>query len=216
MATATYHACQVVGLPECGENLAQCVVFLAESPKSTRAYRGWKKAQALVHGSYNYPVPIHIRNAPTRLMKDLGYAKEYRYEPSWVHPVHQDFFPPELKSSRLLSPPPPEAEEPGQRPLLQGDDEHMDMEEEEKERSQRQAPPLMNGQAGIGPGSCQRIFQIGARAADLDLLDEWEHEHNDGRPWKGRKALMVRIRKEGKPVEDRTTTGDDLTGETQA
>ncbi len=94
MATATYTACQVVGLPECGENLAQCVVFLAESPKSTRSYRAWKKAKALVEGEYNFPVPLHIRNAPTKLMKDIGYGKEYRYEPRFAHPVHQEFFPP--------------------------------------------------------------------------------------------------------------------------
>lgn len=215
MATATYQACQVVGLPECGETLAQCVVFLAESPKSTRAYRGWKKAQALVHESYNYPVPIHIRNAPTRLMKDLGYAKEYRYEPSWVHPVHQEYFPPELKQSRLLSPP-LEAEEflepknslssSESDVTLKGEKEGETQEKDEAQRRQEepQEPRLMKGQAGIGPGSCQRIFRIGARAADLDLLDEWEQEQNGGRQWKGRKALIHRIHREGKTVDDQS------------
>ncbi len=70
MATATYQVSSGGGtLPECGENLAQCVVYLAESPKSTRSYRAWKKAKALVEGAYNHPVPLHIRNAPQKLMK---------------------------------------------------------------------------------------------------------------------------------------------------
>lgn len=181
MATATYSACQVVGLPECAENLAQCVVYLAESTKSTRAYRGWKKAQKLVHEQFNYPVPIHIRNAPTKLMKELGHGKEYRYEPSFAHPVHQEYFPPELKNTRLLSPPPP--------PTNAGSGEEKD---KGWGHDAAQAP-LMAAQAGVGPGSCQRIFTVGARSVDLDLLDEWQQERNGGRPWSGRNRLMKRI-----------------------
>jgi putative ATPase len=183
MATATYSACQVVGLPECGENLAQCVVFLAESPKSTRAYRGWKKAQKLVRESYNYPVPIHIRNAPTKLMKELGYAKEYHYEPSFAHPIHQEYFPPELKQTRLLSPP-PASSSPSESDQC-SDDEHP--------KVNGVTSAFMAKSAGVGPGSCQRIFTVGARSVDLDLLDEWEKERNQGKPWKGRAALMKRL-----------------------
>ncbi|PWN49943.1 P-loop containing nucleoside triphosphate hydrolase protein [Violaceomyces palustris] len=206
MATATYTACQVVGLPECGENLAQCVVFLAESPKSTRAYRGWKKAQSMVKGAYNYPVPLHIRNAPTKLMKDLSYGKEYRYEPSFAHPVHQEFFPPELKGTRFLSPP------------LEGEDDEDRSEEQAGCDSQGQGPRLsprgggggggggenlhMKKEAGIGPGSCQRLFKLGARAVDLDLLEEWEREQNKGNPWVGRKSLMALIARSGRSREE--------------
>lgn len=209
MAVATYQACQLVGLPECAENLAHCVVVLAESPKSTRAYRGLKKAQQLVRESYNFPVPIHIRNAPTKLMKEMGNGREYRYEPSFAHPVHQEYFPPELRGTRLLSPPPerfsargvpetqwnasPEAKVPRQ-------DSDVDVMASETYVNGRReslsndshlngAHATMQRQAGVGPGACQRIFRIGARAVDLDLLSEWEREQNNGEPWAGRAAL---------------------------
>lgn len=109
LAVATYQACQLVGLPECGENLAQCVVALAEAPKSTRAYRGWKKALACVNSEKQYEVPFHIRNAPTKLMKQLGCGREYRYEPRFAHPVYQRFFPEEMGEERRFLSPPPQA-----------------------------------------------------------------------------------------------------------
>ncbi|TKY89812.1 hypothetical protein EX895_001109 [Sporisorium graminicola] len=198
MATATYQACQVVGLPECGENLAQCVVFLAEAKKSTRSYRAWKKAKALVEGAYNHPVPLHIRNAPTKLMKDIGYGKEYRYEPRFAHPVHQEFFPPQLRGTRFLSPPPPEQED--------ANEEEQDADGAQAATMKVQQPvgqvgdrndyhhtsmqSAMTSKAGVGPGSCQRIFDLGARSVDLDLLDEWEQERNGGHEWSGRSKLM--------------------------
>ncbi|KAJ9473828.1 DNA-dependent ATPase MGS1 [Pseudozyma hubeiensis] len=175
MATATYTACQVVGLPECGENLAQCVVFLAEASKSTRSYRAWKKAKALVEGGYNEPVPMHIRNAPTKLMKDRGWGKEYRYEPRFAHPVHQEYFPDKLRGTRFLSPPP-----------------EVDAQVEEEAQTDwhhKSMQTKMQSTAGVGPGSCQRIFELGARSVDLDLLDEWERERNGGKEWSGRKRL---------------------------
>ncbi|GAA6015691.1 hypothetical protein JCM11491_002446, partial [Sporobolomyces phaffii] len=78
MSVSAYHATQLVGMPECDCILAQVVVALAEAPKSIRTYAAYKAAKALVRDSENYPVPLHIRNAPTRLMKDLGYGREYR------------------------------------------------------------------------------------------------------------------------------------------
>lgn len=200
MATTTYQACQVVGLPECGENLAQCVVFLAESTKSTRAYRGWKKAQALVRNAYNYPVPIHIRNAPTKLMRDLGHGKEYRYEPSFAHPIVQEFFPPELQATRFLSPPPSTQK---QRDSMDDDKEDSLSSLDESGKDERSEEiPTMPKANGIGPGACQRIFKIGARSADLDLLEEWERERNDGKPWSGREKLLKRIKREGTTITD--------------
>lgn len=218
----------MVGLPECGENLAQCVVFLSESSKSTRSYNGWKKALSLVSSEYNHPVPIHIRNAPTRLMKDLGYAKEYRYEPRFAHPVHQEFFPPELKGTRFLSPPvsprpsphasqrsfSTRAREEGQgaRGNTKEEDDFMENEDMPDhvlsgepsgangssnlhEPASSAAPPparplpALAATDGTGPGSCQRTFSLGARAVDLELLEEWERERNGGRMWTGRRRL---------------------------
>lgn len=187
MAMTTYQACQVVGLPECAENLAQCVVFLAESSKSTRSYRGWKKAQALVRESYNYPVPIHIRNAPTKLMRQLGHGREYRYEPSFAHPVVQEYFPPELQGTHLLSPPPSPGLPASQREDNDVDTQHVGT----SSSSDYLNMPSANG---IGPGACQRIFKVGARSVDLDLLEEWEQQRNGGEPWEGRARLMNRIR----------------------
>ena len=184
MATATYQACQVVGLPECGENLAQCVVFLAESPKSTRSYRAWKKAKALVEGGYNHPVPLHIRNAPTKLMKDIGYGKEYRYEPRFAHPVHQEFFPPQLKGTRFLSPP---SGLDATQDSVDESDGRVDRNDWHHDSSMHSAMP---SKAGVGPGSCQRIFDLGARSVDLDLLQEWERERNGGKAWSGRQKLL--------------------------
>uniref|UniRef100_V5E969 AAA+ ATPase domain-containing protein n=2 Tax=Kalmanozyma brasiliensis (strain GHG001) TaxID=1365824 RepID=V5E969_KALBG len=196
MATATYQACQVVGLPECGENLAQCVVFLAEAPKSTRSYRAWKKAKALVEGAYNHPVPLHIRNAPTKLMRDIGYGKEYRYEPRFAHPVHQEYFPEPLRGTRFLSPPPmaalDEEEQPAQeKPLDEAEGKAQRAGEGDRNDYHHSSmQSRMASKAGVGPGSCQRIFDLGARSVDLDLLDEWEQVRNGGREWTGRQRLM--------------------------
>lgn len=80
-------------MPECDCILAQAVVHLAEAPKSIRVYAGYNKAKALVKKSEAYPVPLHIRNAPTKLLKELGYGKEYMYNPGFAHPVHQTYLP---------------------------------------------------------------------------------------------------------------------------
>ncbi|KWU41310.1 P-loop containing nucleoside triphosphate hydrolase protein, partial [Rhodotorula sp. JG-1b] len=101
-ALSAYQATQLIGLPECDCILAQVVVMLAESPKSVRVYKAYKAAKALVRDSEAYPVPLHIRNAPTGLMKQLGYGRDYRYEPGYAHPVHQTFLPPELAGTTFL------------------------------------------------------------------------------------------------------------------
>ncbi|GAA5857006.1 hypothetical protein JCM9279_007311 [Rhodotorula babjevae] len=101
-ALAAYQATQLIGLPECDCILAQVVVMLAESPKSVRVYNAYNAAKALVKRSEQFPIPMHIRNAPTGLMKQLGYGKEYRYEPGFAHPVFQTFLPPELAGTTFL------------------------------------------------------------------------------------------------------------------
>lgn len=185
MATATYQACQVVGIPECGENLAQCVVYLAEAKKSTRSYTAWKKAKSLVEQDYNHPVPLHIRNAPTKLMKEIGYGKEYRYEPRFAHPVFQEFLPEQLRGTRFLSPPLETTAKEGDR-----EEEEVEREGERQDWHHKSLQSAMKKGAGLGPGSCQRIFELGARSVDLDLLDEWEREKNGGKEWSGRKRIL--------------------------
>ncbi|BGP33284.1 DNA-dependent ATPase mgs1 [Rhodotorula toruloides] len=101
-AVAAYQATQLIGMPECDCILAQVVVVLAESPKSVRTYKAYNAAKKLVKESENYPVPLHIRNAPTGLMKQLGYGRDYRYEPGYAHPVYQPFLPPELVGTTFL------------------------------------------------------------------------------------------------------------------
>ncbi|ORY70649.1 hypothetical protein BCR35DRAFT_307958 [Leucosporidium creatinivorum] len=95
-AVAAYQATQLLGMPECDCILAQVVVMLAESPKSVRTYKAYGKAKALVANVEAWPVPMHIRNAPTGLMKSLGYGQDYMYNPAYLHPVTQPFLPPEL------------------------------------------------------------------------------------------------------------------------
>lgn len=77
-------ACQLVGMPECRINLAHIVSYLSEAPKSTRSYEGYKRAEAAAKRDMTLPVPMGIRNAPTRLMKELGYAEGYRYNPEYA------------------------------------------------------------------------------------------------------------------------------------
>ncbi|KAK4049194.1 DNA-dependent ATPase mgs1 [Microbotryomycetes sp. JL201] len=101
-AVAAYQACLLVGMPECDVALAQTVVMLAESPKSVRVYQAYKKAKTLVREQEQYPVPMHLRNAPTKLMKDLGYGRSYRWDPAYAHPVYQPFLPEQLEGTKLL------------------------------------------------------------------------------------------------------------------
>ena len=84
LAIATLTACQTVGMPECRINLAHCVAALAEAPKSTRSYEAYARAEAAAQKDMKAPVPVHLRNAPTQLMKELGFGKEYRYNPAYA------------------------------------------------------------------------------------------------------------------------------------
>ncbi|KAF8578718.1 P-loop containing nucleoside triphosphate hydrolase protein [Ramaria rubella] len=102
LATATFTACQNVGMPECRINLAHCVAYLSEAHKSTRSYEAYNRAEAAAKDEATAPVPIHLRNAPTRLMKELGYGKDYIYGPDYAHPVHQEYLPPHLLGEIFL------------------------------------------------------------------------------------------------------------------
>ncbi|KAK9761275.1 DNA-dependent ATPase mgs1, variant 3 [Basidiobolus ranarum] len=81
VATSTYQACQVIGMPECEINLAHCVTYMARAPKSIESHRAYDRVKEVINTEYAWPVPIHLRNAPTKLMKELGYGKEYLYPP---------------------------------------------------------------------------------------------------------------------------------------
>ncbi|KZS98525.1 P-loop containing nucleoside triphosphate hydrolase protein [Sistotremastrum niveocremeum HHB9708] len=102
LAIATLTACQNIGMPECRINLAHCVAHFAESPKSTRSYEAYNQAEKAAKEDATIPVPLHIRNAPTKLMKDLHYGEGYAYNPDYAHPVHNEFLPPELKNRTFL------------------------------------------------------------------------------------------------------------------
>mgnify|MGYP001775009436 FL=1 len=105
LANATFDAVMKIGWPEGRIPLAECTVYLATSPKSNSAYMAINDALALVRQTGNLPVPLHLRNAPTKLMKELGYAEGYKYAHDYPgHFVRQQFLPDELKEHRIWQP----------------------------------------------------------------------------------------------------------------
>lgn len=105
LANAAFDAVMKIGWPEGRIPLAEATVYLATSPKSNSAYEGINSALALVRETGNLPVPLHLRNAPTKLMKQLGYAKDYKYAHAYDgHFVHQQFMPDEVKDTRIWHP----------------------------------------------------------------------------------------------------------------
>lgn len=105
VANACFDAIHKIGMPEGRIVLSQCVIYLACSPKSNSAYLAVDKALALVEQTGNQPVPLHIRNAPTALMKDLGYGKQYKYAHDYPgNFVKQQFLPDSLVGTTLWTP----------------------------------------------------------------------------------------------------------------
>jgi putative ATPase len=105
LANAAFDAVMKIGWPEGRIPLAEATVYLATSPKSNSAYEGINSALALVRETGNLPVPLHLRNAPTKLMKQLGYGKDYKYAHAYEgHFVHQQFLPDEVKDTRIWHP----------------------------------------------------------------------------------------------------------------
>jgi putative ATPase len=99
---AAFEACRYIGMPECGVNLAQAVVYLAKCDKSIQLYAAYNEAMADIEKFGNLPVPMHIRNAPTKLMKNLGYGKNYKYSPDHNYQEKQDYLPEKLKNKKYL------------------------------------------------------------------------------------------------------------------
>ena len=104
-AVAAFQACQMLGMPECEIHLAQAVVYLAESKKSNALYIAYGKVKEDVRNFPNEPVPLHLRNAPTKLMKELDYGKGYKYTPEYKtkEAAEQEYFPAKLKGRKYLN-----------------------------------------------------------------------------------------------------------------
>ena len=102
LANAAFEAVMKIGWPEGRIPLAEATVYLATSPKSNSAYKGINDALRLVRQTGNLPVPLHLRNAPTRLMEELGYGKDYKYAHDYQgHFVEQQFLPDDIRDKRI-------------------------------------------------------------------------------------------------------------------
>jgi putative ATPase len=104
VSIAARDAVDFIGYPECKLALAQCVVYLALAPKSVAVYKAYEDAAGVVHSTPPYPIPLHIRNAPTPLMKELGYGREYAYPPDDPNAPPQPFLPEQLAGRRFYDP----------------------------------------------------------------------------------------------------------------
>jgi putative ATPase len=105
LANNCFQAINVIGYPECRLILSQTAIYLASSPKSNASYLAIGNAQELVRKSGDQPVPIHLRNSPTKLMKDIGYGKEYKYAHDFENNfAEQDLLPDKLKGTKLYDP----------------------------------------------------------------------------------------------------------------
>jgi putative ATPase len=99
-AVSAFQAAHMLGMPECNVNVAQAVVYLSLAPKSNQLYEAYSAIRQDLQERPNDPVPLHIRNAPTKLMKELGYGKDYIYPPSAKGPAKQSYLPDQLKNRK--------------------------------------------------------------------------------------------------------------------
>jgi putative ATPase len=105
LATSAFNAVNIIGMPEGRIILGQCVTYLACSAKSNASYMGINEAIAAVEATGDLPVPLHLRNAPTRLMKDLDYGKNYQYAHSFENNfIDQEFLPEKLSGKKFYEP----------------------------------------------------------------------------------------------------------------
>ncbi|MBN1778943.1 MAG: replication-associated recombination protein A [Candidatus Buchananbacteria bacterium] len=101
-AVAAYQGAHFLGMPECDIILGQCIVYLARAPKSVEVYRAYGQVKEDVKNTMDEPVPLHLRNAPTKLMKDLNYGKDYKYSPDYDWQEDQQYLPTSLKGKKYL------------------------------------------------------------------------------------------------------------------
>jgi putative ATPase len=105
MANNTFQAVSTIGYPESRILLSQCAIYLATSPKSNASYMAINEAQQVVKQTGDLPVPIHLRNAPTKLMKELGYGEDYKYSHDFANNfTEQEFLPDEISETKLYNP----------------------------------------------------------------------------------------------------------------
>jgi putative ATPase len=105
MANNTFQAVSTIGYPESRIILSQCAVYLATSPKSNASYMAINDAQAIVKQTGDLPVPIHLRNAPTKLMKELGYGEEYQYSHNYANNFsEQEYLPDAITETKFYDP----------------------------------------------------------------------------------------------------------------
>ena len=105
MANNTFQAVSIIGHPESRIILSQCAIYLATSPKSNASYVAINSAQALVKETGNLSVPLHLRNAPTKLMKELGYGSEYQYAHNYENNfIEQQYLPDSIEGTKLYDP----------------------------------------------------------------------------------------------------------------
>lgn len=102
LATSVYQACHVIGMPECDVVLAECVAYLARAPKSVAVYQAYGQVKADVASTLNEPVPLHLRNAPTDLMRQVGYGQGYKYSPDFEWKEEQEYLPQSLRGRKYL------------------------------------------------------------------------------------------------------------------
>ena len=105
MANNTFQAVSTIGYPESRILLSQCAIYLASSPKSNASYMAINEAQKVVKQTGDLPIPIHLRNAPTKLMKELGYGEDYKYSHDYANNfAEQEFLPDEISETKLYNP----------------------------------------------------------------------------------------------------------------
>ena len=105
LANSTFQAVTSVGYPEGRILLSECVIYLATSPKSNTAYKAINEALEKVRQTGNLSIPLHLRNAPTKLMKELGYGEDYKYAHDYENQfIEQEFLPEEIKGTTLYQP----------------------------------------------------------------------------------------------------------------
>ncbi|AOZ98601.1 replication-associated recombination protein A [Flavobacterium commune] len=105
MANNTFQAVTTIGYPESRILLSQCAIYLATSPKSNASYIAINSAQQIVKQTGDLSVPIHLRNAPTKLMKELGYGEEYKYSHEYANNfAEQEYLPEEIKNTPIYVP----------------------------------------------------------------------------------------------------------------
>lgn len=105
MANNTFQAVTIIGFPESRLILSQCVVYLATSAKSNASYVAINQAQQVVKQSGNLSIPLHLRNAPTKLMKELGYGEDYKYSHNYANNfAEQEFLPDDLSGTKFYDP----------------------------------------------------------------------------------------------------------------